>query len=479
MLVRDFMRPRHEVLTIRPDTPCRAMIDQFRDKLASCAVVLDASDRPIGVITMQDVACRITFRVPPEAPAESVMSSPVMTIGRQDYLYHAIAQMRRHDLRHMLVVTGHGQFTGIIDLHDALAVAAGRLMPEIDRLTHEGTIDGLREVKIAQIDLAEELFAENLPATDIQRLISHINNDVYRRISDSVLRRMADEGWGEPPVPAAVLVMGSGGRGENFLFPDQDNAFIVGDYADVEHGRIDAFFVEAAERLCRILDEVGIPYCNGYCMAVNPLWRKSLSQWIEQVRLWGKRSSFVAIRLGDIFFDFQPVVGNAEMAHTLRREVTQVVRNNHPFLKRMFQDKIDHNVALGFFGGLVTEKENPDHRGQVNLKYSGLIPLVGAVRLMALREGVEETSTLARIRALYEESVLSAREKDDLSRAFAAITDVLLRQQIADYRAGRPVGYYIAPETFSKRQRNDLVEALKITDAIRKRVHMEFTGHVF
>jgi signal-transduction protein with cAMP-binding, CBS, and nucleotidyltransferase domain len=479
MLVRDFMRPRHEVLAIRPGTTCAELVALAGEQTVSCAVVVDADDRPVGIITMQDVARRITYRVPGHAPVESVMTHPILIITRRDYLYHAIARMRRNRLRHMVVVDRSGRLAGIIDLLDAMAVAAGRLMRQIDRLTHEGTIEGLKEVKAAEVELAEQLFAENLSATDIQQLITHINNDVYRRISEAVLKAMAEEGWGEPPVTAVAIVMGSGGRGENYLFPDQDNGFILADYPDAEHGRVDAFFLEAAERLCRDLNEVGIPYCNGYCMAVNPLWRKSLSQWVTQITLWAKKSNFVAIRLSDIFFDFQPVFGNAELARYLRHAVTGLVRNNRAFLRQMFQDKADHNVALGLFGGLLTEKENSNYRGHVNLKQAGLIPLVGAVRLLALREGVEETSTAARLRELHQANVLSVKERDDLTAAYAEITDILLRQQLTDYRVGRRVTYYIDPESLKKRRRLDLIAALRAIDAIRKRVRMEFTGQVF
>jgi signal-transduction protein with cAMP-binding, CBS, and nucleotidyltransferase domain len=479
MLVRDFMRPRDEVLAIRPGTSCAELVGLAAEETVSCAVVVDADDRPIGIITMQDIARRITYRLPGDARVESVMTQPVLTIARRDYLYHAIARMRRNRLRHMVVVDRSGRLAGMIDLLDAMAVAADRLMRQIDRLTHEGTIEGLQEVKAAEVELVEQLFADNLAATDIQQLITHINNDVYRRISEAVLKAMAEEGWGEPPVTAVAIVMGSGGRGENYLFPDQDNGFILADYPDAEHGRVDAFFLEAAERLCRDLNQVGIPFCNGYCMAVNPLWRKSISQWINQITLWGRKSNFVAIRLADIFFDFQPVFGNAELAHVLRHAVTRLVRNNRPFLRQMFQDKADHNVALGIFGGLLTEKENSSYRGHVNLKLAGLIPLVGAVRLLALREGVEETSTTARLRELHHANVLSGQERDDLTAAYGEITDILLRQQMADYRAGKRVTYYIDPEGLQKRRRADLIAALRSIDAIRKRVRMEFTGQVF
>ena len=165
--------------------------------------------------------------------------------------------------------------------------------------------------------------------------------------------------------------------------------------------------------MCRDLNEVGIPYCNGYCMAVNPLWRKTLPQWIAQIGQWTRKGSIVAVRLADIFFDFQPVWGEDELARELRRAVTGLVRDNRSFLRQMYQDKLEHNVALGLFGGFVTERDKRDYRGQVNLKYTGTLPLVSGIRLLALREGVEETSTLQRIRALAEQGVLDGGERDE------------------------------------------------------------------
>ena len=479
MLVRDFMRPRSALLSVRTGTSCGEMIGLLGTDKASCAIIVDAAGRPLGIITEQDVARRIVYRVPPETPVEVAMTAPVMTIRRSDYLYHAIAWMRRHGLRHMPVVDHNSRLAGILFLHDALAAASERLMRQIDQLTHEGTLDGLKEVKAAQVDLVEDLFDDNLPAPEIQQIITQINNDMYRRIGDANLKAMADEGWGEPPTTAATIVMGSGGRGENYLFPDQDNGFIITDYPDADHGRIDTYFLELAERITRDLNAVGIPYCNGYCMAVNPLWRKTLSQWIEQITLWGRKSNFVAIRLSDIFFDFQPVWGLRELAVELRHKVTEMARSNHYFLRQMFQDKSDHNVALGFFGGFVTEKEKEEYRGQIDLKYTGTIPLVEAIRLMALREGVEETGTLDRIGALNEEGVLSLTEREDLTSAFHLITDLLLRKQVRDYRARRRVNYYVDPELLTKRDRVMLHDALKSIDGLRKRVHLEFTAEIF
>jgi signal-transduction protein with cAMP-binding, CBS, and nucleotidyltransferase domain len=214
-------------------------------------------------------------------------------------------------------------------------------------------------------------------------------------------------------------------------------------------------------------------------MAVNPLWRKTLPQWVAQIAQWARRGSLVAVRLADIFFDFRPVWGEDELARELRRVVTGLVHDNRSFLRQMYQDNLEHNVALGLFGGFVTERDKPDYRGQVNLKYTGTLPLVSGIRLLALREGVEETSTLQRIRALAERGVLDGGERDDLFQAFRVITDVLLRRQIADFRAGRRVGYYVDPESLGKRDRATLLDALRAVHALRKRAHLEFAAHLF
>lgn len=477
--VRDFLPERGTFVTLPPDTRCQDMVHQMVRQRAAFAAVVDVEGRPIGVLSERDVVRRIAFKAPPDTPIDSVMTTPVSTIDRNDFLSQAIAMMRRLGVRELAAVDRRGSLVGILELEQALAGASGPLLRQIDRLSQEGSIEGLRSAKEAQVDLAEELFAENMPAADIQNVLTRINNDMYRRIGEAVLRQMQAEGWGDLPVKAATIVMGSGGRGENYLFPDQDNGFVITDYPDHEHATIDRFFLELAERMCRDLNSIGIAYCNGYCMAINPLWRKTLSQWIEQIRAWGRRSNFVAIRLADIFFDFQPVWGHRDLAFELRHTVTELVRHNHFFLKQMHRDKEEHNVALGFFGGFITERERGAYRGHVNLKYMGTIPLVGAIRLLALREGVEETETLARIKTLHDVGVLSIGEEENLSSAFEVITGIMLRRQLRDFRAGKRVSYYVDPGELSRPERGKLQDSLRSVDAIRKRVHAEFTGEFF
>jgi CBS domain-containing protein len=476
-LVKDYMMP--VPLAVSASTPCGEVVARMVEQSASGATVIDHDDRPLGIVTEHDIVHRVVFQQSPDTAIDQVMTTPVATVEADDYLYRAIARMRRADLRHMPAVDDDGRLVGMLDLHDAIADGAGPMMDQIDRLTHEGTLDGLARVKDAQIELAGDLIADTMPAPDIQALLTHINNDIYRRVVEASLRAMADDGLGEPPVRFSVIVMGSGGRGENYLFPDQDNGFILEDYADGDHDRIDGFFIELAERMTRDLDLIGFPLCKGYVMAVNPLWRKTLSQWIEQIHLWSRKRSVTAIRLADIFFDFQPVCGDNTLAIRLRDAVTDLTRGNHPFLQRMFHEEADHGVALGFFGGFKTMKDEDSGKDVVNLKHAGLLPLVETVRLLALRDGIRATSTMARIEALHAGGAITGNDREFLLGGQRILTDVLLAAQIKAFKNKQTVGYRIDPETLSKRRSEQLVEALKSIRRLRSQVRGEFTGEVF
>ena len=475
--VRDHMQAPPVV--VAGDLPALEVVARMAAAGASAAVVLDGGQRLAGILTEQDVTRRIAGRAVGGQPVARLMTSPVATIACDQPLYQAIGVMRRHGLRHMPVVDAAGALAGMLYLHDALAVASAGLVEQIDRLTHETTLEGLRQVKAAEVALAADLVADRVPAPEIQGLVSSLNNDIHRRVLALGLDAMGAEGWGAPPVAFAAIVMGSGGRGESYLFPDQDNGFILADYPDPEHTRIDAFFIELAARMNRHLDELGFPLCRGGVMAINPVWRKTLSQWRQQVSRWVARRSEVALQLADVLFDFQSVFGEVALADQLRQTILALCRANPAFLRALFGVQADHRAGLGWFGRLLTERQDPVHKGHINLKYAGTLPLAEAVRLLALRAGIEATGTLARIEALGRAGELSRDLQDHLAGAFDQITGLQLRQQIADFQAGQPVSNFIDPSGLTERETLLLKDGLRAINDFRARVRAELTGEVF
>jgi signal-transduction protein with cAMP-binding, CBS, and nucleotidyltransferase domain len=145
----------------------------------------------------------------------------------------------------------------------------------------------------------------------------------------------------------------------------------------------------------------------------------------------------------------------------------------------MFGVQADHRAGLGWFNRLLTERDDPAHRGKINLKYAGTLPLAEAVRLLALRRGLRVTGTLARIDALAAMDELSRNTQDHLRGAFDHVTGLQLRQQIADYEAGRAVTSFVDPATLTAREIDLLKDAFRAINDFRAGVRSELTGDVF
>ena len=167
------------------------------------------------------------------------------------------------------------------------------------------------------------------------------------------------------------------------------------------------------------------------------------------------------------------------MAAQLRRHVTSLTKGNMSFLKEMMRDDEDHGVGLGWFGRFVTVKDEPEHRGKMNLKHTGTLPLIEAVRLLALREGVETGPTLGRIAELTDKGVIDADEKDYLSGAYEHIAFLILRQQLRDHAAGLKVGSYVSPKALSTREKDYLRDCFRAIRNFRSRVRADLTGDIF
>lgn len=479
MRISDCLAPVPPVVS--GNTPLAEAVEQMRAAAASSILIAAPSDDAAieGIVTEQDIVRRVTFRVDATEPVRDVMTAPVELVRNDDLVFHAVARMRRHGLRHMPVVDQRDRPVGILNLDAALVAVLPQLMAQIDRLTQANTPQGLREERAAQIDVAAEMLADGVPTPDIQALLTDINQDIYRRAAELCETALRDEGWGPPPRPYCLLVLGSGGRGENYLNPDQDNGLIIADYPDEEHDGIDFYFREFADRLTRMMDDAGMPLCKGNVMATNPVWRKTASQWRAQLDYWLRKRNLVTLRLFDIFFDFRGAHGAHQLAAALREDVAVRLKGNRPFLRAMFEKDEDFGVALGLFGRLLVERHVEAHKGELNLKLNGTLPLVDAVRALALLHGVTQTSTLQRIEALAGLDVLNRDEADYLAGAYHHLTLLVLRHQMDEQRRGAPVSNYVHPRELTERERDILVDGLRAIRDLRERIHADLTGDIF
>ena len=110
----------------------------------------------------------------------------------------------------------------------------------------------------------------------------------------------------------------------------------------------------------------------------------------------------------------------------------------------------------------------------MNLKMSGTLPLVEGARLLSLGAGVAATGTLARLEGLAALDRLSGAEHEALAATYGLISRFVLRQQIANARAGREVDDYVGEENLTALEQDQLVAALRLVAAFRARLKAEF-----
>lgn len=452
------------------DAPLARAVAAMAEARASAALAVDAEGRPLGILTEQDVLRRIAFRAAPEAPLSSAMTAPVVAIAEGEHLYRAIGLMRRHRLRHLVVLDATGRCAGLLHRAETLAALAGGVLGHLDALAAQDSTGAMEQAKHAQAGLARALLEDGTPATEAVALVSAINLDLHRHVLEMAL---AAQG-APPPVPFTLLVMGSAGRGESLLQPDQDNGLILGEYDDADHIAVDAWFRAFAEDFNARLAAVGFSLCAGHVMARNPLWRKRLAEWEHQFALWAERRSPVALLFAAIAFDFAPAWGEAAPAARLRARLGEILRARPALLAALAAKERELTVGLTFWGGFTDDEEGPGRR--TDLKLHGLMPLVAAVRLLALRAGLAETGTAARLAALEARGEVTGADARALQEAFARLMQALLAQQLVDLAAHRAPGSLVDTAAMPAAERAALRDGLKAVRAFARIVQAELAG---
>lgn len=280
-------------------------------------------------------------------------------------------------------------------------------------------------------------------------------NDFHDIIMKAVIR-MALERTKKIERPSswkfAWFTMGSSGRREQGFLSDQDHGLVFGSGA----AEAEKYFLELGEEVSKGLQAVGYPFCEGNVMSSNPLWCKSLSEWKEQIHAWMQEESLQTIRNLHIFYDSRVLAGEEEYIAELKSFIHVNLQKSPHLLTRMVETSMHLKKSVGPFGQLLAE-EKGSHQGELDLKYTAFIPYVNAVRILAVKEGILDTSTIARMNKIMNINGYGGLGK--YRNNFA----VLLKWRLQSYRQTDAYDdtHYIQLKTLSISERNELKDILK------------------
>lgn len=414
----------------------------------------DDNNPLVGIITDRDLCTRVLAQgLDPNDDVSSVMTTEVISLDHNAYVYEAMLTMLRYNVHHLPVLKDKKPI-GIIEATDIVRYESQNSLLLVSSIFQQQSIDELATLSEQVKDSFVRLVNEDANSHMVGSAMSVIGRSFKQRIIE-----LAEEELGEPPVPYCFVALGSMGRDEQLLVTDQDNAIILDNtFVKEEH---DQYFAQLAARVCDGLDMCGYTYCTGDIMATNPLWRMTRTEWEECFADWIDNPNPKALLNASIFFDLDGVYGRLKWAEQLNGFIVRRARKNNRFLACLARNAMNRTPPLGFFKDFVMEKDG-QHKNSINLKRRGTAPLADLIRVHALAVGSRSKNSFERLDDIHEAGILPKGKARDLSDALEFISMVRIRHQAFDVENEVDPDNNIEPENLSDFERRNLKDAFQI-----------------
>ncbi|WP_234494003.1 putative nucleotidyltransferase substrate binding domain-containing protein [Vibrio maritimus] len=408
----------------------------------------------VGIITDRDLCTRVLAEsLDPQDEVSTVMSTDVISLDHNAYVYEAMLTMLRYNVHHLPVLKNKKPL-GIIETTDIVRYESQNSLLLVSSIFQQQSVEELKALSDQIRDSFVRLVNEDANAHMVGTAMSVIGRSFKQRIIE-----LAEEELGQAPIPYCFLALGSMGRDEQLLVTDQDNAIILDDSFNKEkHGK---YFEAFSKFICDGLADCGYTYCTGDIMATNPEWRMTRKEWEACFADWIDDPNPKALLNASIFFDLDGVYGKLKWAEQLNSFIVRRARRNNRFLACLARNALNRKPPLGFFKDFVMEKDGR-HNNSINLKRRGTAPLVDLIRVHALAVGSRSTNSFERLDDIHEAGILPKGRARDLKDALEFISMVRIAHQAQDVEQGIEPDNNVEPENLSDFERRNLKDAFQI-----------------
>lgn len=121
MLVRDILRGPPATI------PVTATVEEAAEAMANndvgLLVIVDPREprKPLGVISERDVIRTIAGKAPLTVTVDKAGTTRFVWIRDDEPIHRAADLMRRHHIRHLVVLDGEGKLVGVLSIRDLIA----------------------------------------------------------------------------------------------------------------------------------------------------------------------------------------------------------------------------------------------------------------------------------------------------------------------------------------------------------------------
>jgi CBS domain-containing protein len=201
-------------------------------------------------------------------------------------------------------------------------------------------------------------------------------------------------------------------------------------------------------------------------MATNPRWRQPRHVWRSYFTRWIAEPDDEAQMLASVMFDLRPISGDRSLFADLQDDVLGRARGNSIFVQHMVANSLKHTPPLSLFRGFALIRSG-EHKNTLDLKHSGVVPMVDLARVYALRGAIGPVNTRERLALAPDAGVISTSGARDLLDAYDLIATTRLRHQASRIRDGAAPDNFLAPGELSELERSHLRDAFMVVKTMQ------------
>jgi CBS domain-containing protein len=462
---RPSLRPVGDLVHAEPvfttaDTTVRDAVRHMTEQRSSY-VLISMPNGDLGIFTDRDLRTRVVAAgIGVDAHIGQVMSVPARTVTADRVAATVLMDMLESGMRHMPVLTQHGQVLGVLEDADLVATSTRQSFLLRRSIALAANPVELKAAAAGIADLIVDLYRSGTDAAGCSGILSVVIDAVVRRALELELSHPESK-W-RPQF--AWLTLGSVARREAMPSSDVDSALSWADDLDSDKGR----FMRVAARVHETLDACGLPSDTNGALASKPLFARSSSEWARAATGWlDDPLKSRGLIMSSLLLDGRVVWGDAAL-HTVP-SAYRCMPSDHPnALRLQLLDALSGKVRTRSLRDVVARRG-----GTFDLKGHALTPIVNLARWGGLTVGVVSASTPARLEAAAGNGVLSEADANTLGEVFALLQGLRMAHQIGQIAAGCTPGDVVTMSELSPLNRSLLNDGVREITAVQRRVrHM-------
>lgn len=466
-------------ITCTIDTNIREAAKIMREHSVGSLVIVDEEMRPIGIFTDRDLRNKVVAGdICVDCEIKDIMSSPVITAHSESTAADLQITMIKKNIHHICITkdgTINTSMIGMVSEHDILVVHENNPSVFVRETKRANDSDQLKVIRHGAEQLLKKYLKQEVSISYISRIMTEINNSIIIRAIEISIIELEHQGKLLPKVEWCWLALGSQARGEQLLKSDQDNAIVFEDTNDGNFEDTKSYFLELAKNVTKILDDCGFEYCPANMMASNPKWCLSLSQWNDQFNKWIYSPGAKEVMYSTIFFDFNPIFGNFNLADKMSKNIYHSINSQKSFLSFLAKNALENPPPISFFRNFMVE-HNGEHKDEFDIKARAMMPLVDGGRVLTLAANFKGiNSTIKRFDMLSEIEPENKELYEQLSDAYEIVMRFRAMQGLKHGNMGR----YFRPDELNKMQRLMLRNCFKPIKELQTLLTVRFNLNMF